>query len=154
RGWNARCRTATPPPAAGSRCGSLRAPEPAMRRAGDRLSGAFGSATEATSADHAFQVKVISVRAVVVRPQNRVETPAGAPVDDPQKLPLGRCAAVPPVENADPPAVFQYERGNVDRGCGRMGRSAAAARHVAAGIAAHRLDRPQPAAKHLPRRAV
>ena len=97
---------------------------------------------------------MIGVGGVVIGAQHRSEALAGAALHGAQEFALVRIARIPTVENADSAPVGDHEGRDVNRLGPRMGRAAAGACHIAAGIAAHRLDADQRTSEDLPRRAI
>ena len=103
-------------------------------------------------------MEMIAVIGVVIRAQHGGEAAAGAGVDRRRNSLLLR-AAVPPGATVMRRPSAKDEAAHVNRLGAGMGRTAAAARDIAAGIAAHGLDAGQPraqrcrAARSTPNRA-
>lgn len=97
---------------------------------------------------------MVFVRAIVFRAQHCAEPLARTAMDDAQEFALGRSSAAPVPGHRNPASVFEHEARNVDRLSGRMGRTTVGTRNIATGIAPHRLDPRERAAKYLSRRPI
>jgi FixJ family two-component response regulator len=120
---------------------------------GTRGQGATGRLA-AEPAAACLDMQVIAMRGVVVGAEYGAKPLAGALVDHPEEPPLRLRSAMPVACHGHAPPVGQIKAGDVDRARLRMSRQSPSARHVAAGVAAHRLHAYDRAAKDLTGRAV
>lgn len=119
-----------------------------MRKRPDRLASAAVMPTSI------FQMKMITMRGIVVGAEHRAETLAGTGVNYAQKLPLIGATAIPAIEHTYTPPVGEDEGRNVDCFGAGMGGTTSGSCNIAAGIAAHGFDPDQWTSKNLSRRAI
>src|SRR5690606_8434000 len=101
-----------------------------------------------------FKMKMVVVGRVVFGAQHRVETLAGALLNDPEKFPLTIGSIEPSILDRDPPPILKHEAGDIDCRASGMRRATAGAGNIAARVAAESLDAANRRTENLPRRSI